>query len=165
MESVTDRIIEFIKSIGIPVEFGEITPEKQFLPGMCIHNGGLLIDMNSLKYPGDLLHEAGHIAVMTPAKRATINGTAGSDSDEDIGEEMMAIAWSYAAARHLQLDLKILFHPDGYKGDSDNIISNFSQGHYFGVPMLEWIGLTYDAKNAIEKNAEPYPHMNKWVRE
>ena len=116
MESVTRRIIDFIKSIGIPVEFGEISPEQQFLPGMCIYNSGLLIDRASLKYPGDLLHEAGHIAVITPAKRVDIHGKAGSDSDEDKGEEMMAIAWSYAAAKYLDIDPNIVFHAEGYKG-------------------------------------------------
>ena len=165
MESTTQRIIEFLKSIGIPVEYADISAEDQFLPGMCIRNSGLVIDINSLKHPGDLLHEAGHLAVTAPAKRATMNGKVANNSDEDIGEEIMAIAWSYAAAIRLQLDPKIVFHDDGYKGDSDHILRNFSQGYYIGVPMLQWIGLAYDFKNAKENNVDPYPHMIKWVRE
>lgn len=165
MEAVTARIIDFIRSIGIPVSFGEIAPEKQFLPGMCIQNSGLIIDMDALKYPGDLLHEAGHLAVITPAKRSSLNGKLESGSDEAMGEEMMAIAWSYAAAVHLQLDLNIVFHEDGYKGESDNLINNFSHGHYVGLPLLQWVGLTYDTQNAKVKNTQPFPHMLKWIRE
>ena len=165
MVAVTSQIIEFIRSIGIRVDFGEIAPEKQFLPGMCIENSGLMIDLNTLKYPGDLLHEAGHIAVTAPEKRALIDGVAGGDSDQDQGEAMMAIAWSYAAAKYLDIDPHIVFHKDGYKGGGISIVQNFSQGNFFGVPLLQWIGLTYEPKIALEKNTDPYPKMIKWVRE
>ena len=77
------------------------------------------MDSRQLKYPGDLLHEAGHIAVCTPEDRALI-GTSKMDSKwPSDGEEIAAIAWSYAAAMHINLDLTILFHPNGYKNDSN----------------------------------------------
>ena len=44
----TKKMIDFVQSIGITVDFGIIPLEKEFVPGICIHHGGLLIDINSL---------------------------------------------------------------------------------------------------------------------
>jgi hypothetical protein len=77
---------------------------------------------------------------------------------------MAAIAWSYAAARRLDLDLAILFHPDGYKGGAASLAENFAAGRYIGVPMLQWFGMTLEPRQAREQGAEPYPHMLRWMR-
>jgi len=58
--------------------------------------GVLSIDEMRLLYPGDILHEAGHIAVTSPDVRG------GSTFSSTPGEEMAAIAWSYAAALALE---------------------------------------------------------------
>lgn len=154
-----DKMVNFVKTIGIEVSFGEVTKEKEFLPGICIDKGGLLIDMERLKYPGDILHEAGHLAVATPDDRKAMDGVLYTGTDQSAGEEMMAIAWSYAAAKHLDIEMTVVFHEGGYKGGSNSIINNFSQGRYFGVPLLEWAGLTKQAGTSV------YPNMIKWVRE
>ena len=57
------KAVDFIQSIGISVLFREI-PEKSFLPGISIKAGEIIVDPEKLKYPGDILHEAGHIAVV-----------------------------------------------------------------------------------------------------
>jgi hypothetical protein len=67
--------------------------------------GGLIYDPGKLRYPGDLLHEAGHLAVMSPERRLRAQPYVGKYA----AEEMMAIAWSYAAAVHLGLDPSIVF--------------------------------------------------------
>ena len=138
--------------------------DKAFLPGICISNGGLIIDKATLRYPGDILHEAGHLAVVTSAERKSIDGILETDTDKSAGEEMMAIAWSYAAAVHLNIDPLIVFHENGYKGGGTAIVKNFSEGRYFGLPMLQWVGLTLDNKNALEKKQKPYPNMIAWIR-
>jgi hypothetical protein len=78
---------------------------------------------------------------------------------------MMAIAWSYAAAVHLQLPLEVLFHAEGYRGGSQSLIDNFAAGRYLAVPMLQWLGMTYDDKRAKEAGVDPYPNMVKWLRD
>src|SRR5690606_27859165 len=87
------RIILFLTNIGIPVRAGARS-QKPFLPGIWVEDGGLIADASSLLYPGDLLHEAGHLAVMPPDRRRKSSG----DIAVDPGEEMAAQAWSYAAA-------------------------------------------------------------------
>ena len=68
---------------------------------------------------------------------------------------MAAIAWSYAAALHLNLAPEVVFHAAGYRGGSRSMIENFSAGRYIGVPFLKWIGLTGDN----------YPAMTRWLRD
>lgn len=158
-----EKCIHFLNSIGIETVVRKIDTES-FLPGLLIEKGALSIDMDILKHPGDVLHEAGHIAV-TPAKlRSALNGKIIAKSKNRASEEMMAIAWSYAACIHLSLDPYFVFHDSGYHGGSDYLIDNFKQKKYFGLPMLQSIGLTADDKNAEDPNVSTYPHMIKWLR-
>jgi hypothetical protein len=108
-----------------------------------------------------LLHEAGHLAVMEPERRRRCHMNVGNRA----AEEMMAIAWSFAACTHLGIHPRVVFHPEGYKGGSDALIENFTAGRYFGVPMLQWVGMTLDEARAAELGLQPYPHMLKWLRE
>jgi hypothetical protein len=80
-------------------------------------------------------------------------------------EEMMAIAWSYAACIHLQIDPYFVFHEGGYQSGGKEIANNFNEKRYFGLPMLQWIGLTVDEKNAAALGIVPYPNMIKWLRD
>ncbi len=156
--SSTAAIVAFLDEIGLPVRFGDIS-EATFLPGVRIERGQLVVDEGRLLYPGDLLHEAGHLALLAPDRRAAITGEAGDDA----GYEMGAIAWSYAAALHIGLEPVIVFHGDGYRGSSRAIIENFAAGRYVGVPILEWLGLTVSAVGNGAQGATPYPHMLKWL--
>ncbi|HEY0734390.1 MAG TPA: hypothetical protein VGD69_05750 [Herpetosiphonaceae bacterium] len=155
----TAAIVDFLRTIGLDVRV-EPLPETTFLPGIWIERGALVVDEARLRYPGDLLHEAGHLAVAAPERRATITGDAGSDP----AEEMMAIAWSYAAAVQMGLDPAVVFHNDGYQGGGSSIVENFSQGRFFGVPMLQWLGMTVDPAQSGSRGLEPFPHMLQWLR-
>lgn len=155
---ITLQIINFLNQIGIRTEKATLS-EKTFLPGILIKDGQLFFDESAMLSPGDLLHEAGHLAVIPPGKRSQAN----DNVTDSYGDEMMAIGWSYAAALHLKIDPAVVFHPDGYRGGADSFLENFREGRFVGVPMLQWIGLTYDTKNAETAGVPPYPHMVKWV--
>ncbi len=158
--SITTAIVNFLVDIGLEVRFGEIAG-RTFLPGIIIEQGTLRIDEAQLKYPGDLLHEAGHLALKSPGRRKEVQIDAGKSA----GEEMGAIAWSYAALVHLQLDPAIVFHADGYRGGSTALIDNFAAGRYIGVPILQWRGLAAESQLARELGVTPYPQMIKWLRD
>jgi hypothetical protein len=158
--ALTHRIIDFILEIGLETAKAELS-QKTFLPGISVDRGAILLDESKLLYPGDLLHEAGHLAVISPEKRKRVRVDVGNKA----AEEMMAIAWSYAALLHLGLEPSVVFHEGGYRGGSESLIENFTNGRYIGVPMLEWIGLTADRRRAAEMGIRPYPHMIKWMLE
>jgi hypothetical protein len=156
-DPLTDQLAGFIRSIGIDVQAATLH-DPTLLPGLDIRNGAVLVDATRLAYPGDLLHEAGHVAVADPVQRKqpTLSPTG--------GDEMATLAWSFAAARHLGVALEILFHPDGYKGGSASLIENFSAGHYVGVPLLQYYGMTVEPRRAAERGVAPFPHMLRWLR-
>lgn len=157
-----DKCIMFLHEIGIETKFEKLD-EACFLPGLSIRNGTIIIDREALSYPGDILHEAGHIAVVPAAERSALNATAIEKRPMRESEEMMAIAWSYAACLHLQIDPYFVFHDDGYKGGGSYIADCFNQKQYFGLPMLQWMGMTLDDKNGALQNLPPYPCMLKWM--
>lgn len=157
-DELTNKIVHFLFEIGLKVEQAVLN-EETFLPGISVNRGVLLVDESKLKYPGDLLHEAGHLAVIPLNRRNQLR----KDVGKKAGEEMMAIAWSYAALVYLKLEPSVVFHSDGYRGGSESLIENFTQRYYFGVPTLQWIGLTADDNKAKEMGIEPYPNMIKWL--
>jgi len=158
-----DKSIRFLKTIGIPVHFRPVATDC-FLPGISIVNGEIIVDMEKLKYPGDILHEAGHIAVVPAKDRSTLNEQTIIQREQRDAEEMMVIAWSYAACVHLGIDAGFVFHDDGYKGGGSYIADNFKEGNYFGVPMLQWTGMALVKMDEEKPDLPVYPVMLHWLR-
>jgi hypothetical protein len=163
-DPVTRRIVEFLRSLGLVIRRGALTGPT-FLPGIRIERGELVVDEAALEHPGDLLHEAGHIAVTDPTERSRIDGKIRPTPGAEGGEEMAAIAWSYAAAVHIGIDPAVVFHADGYRGGAGSLLENFENGRYIGVPLLQWMAMTADGEAAERLGVEPYPHMLRWLRE
>jgi hypothetical protein len=151
-------VVGFLQKIGLTIRFAPLAADT-FLPGVTLEPGGLIVDPERLLYPGDLLHEAGHLATMLPAQRATTGSNAGSD----MGDEIAAQAWSYAAAVHLGLSPETVFHSAGYKGSAETLIQIYRDANV-GVPLLQWMGLTLDTTRAAAVSIPPYPHMIRWLR-
>jgi hypothetical protein len=158
--ATTARIAGFLEAIGLTVRCAEF-PDGTFLPGLQSEQGTLVVFESKLLYPGDLLLEAGHFAVLPADQR----GAQGPDAGAELGNEIAAISWSYAAAVHIGLDPAVVFHAHGYRGASQAYLDNFSEGRYVGVPLLQWMGLTADEQHAPALGVKPYPHMLRWLRE
>jgi len=157
-----EKCIGFLNSIGIKTIYKQLAPGS-FLPGLSIEEGCIIIDKEALLFPGDILHEAGHIAVVPADERSSLNASSIETRPRREAEEMMAIAWSYAACLHLEIDPHFVFHNNGYKGGGSHLADMFASKQYFGLPMLQWIGLCVDEKNASSKGVSPYPAMIKWM--
>jgi hypothetical protein len=161
---LTQKIAGFLNEIGIPTHPARLDGET-FLPGIRVRGGALLVDEERLAFPGDLLHEAGHLAVAPARLRAQLSDEVKlPDLNPDV-LEMQAIVWSYAAAAHLEIDPRIVFHPQGYKGRAENLLFNFSLGIFPGLNGLEESGLAFSERRARELGAEPFPKMRKWLRD
>ena len=152
------RIVAFLEAIGIEVRNEPVS--GSLLPGATVHRGALLFDPDTLPWPGDLLHEAGHIAVTDPAVRATLDEVSSSP-----GEELAAIAWSYAAAIAAEIDPDIVFHRDGYGRSGGGYLAEIFETSTCppGMPLLAWYGMTIDPARA-EPGQVPYPRMLRWLR-
>jgi len=152
--ATTATIVAFLRSIGIAVEPASL-PDDLFLPAMTVRDGVLLYDPDRLEWPGDLLHEAGHLAVTDPAIRPTI-----CEFDSGGGDEMAAMCWSYAAALAAGIDPRVVFHDHGYKGGGAHLAETYAKGSYIGLPMLQYYGLAARP----DEDHPPYPAMKRWLR-
>lgn len=148
----TRKILEFLEHIGLVIELCEFSQDS-FLPGIKVTRGVMLVDLKRLEYPGDLLHEAGHLALLSQTERENWSG----DFTDAGGYELGAIAWSYAASIHLRLAPDIVFHQNGYKGDAAWLAEQYTAETYIGLPMLEWRGM------ASSKGNHAYPEMRCWL--
>jgi hypothetical protein len=155
-----EAMIEFVRSLGLTV-IERSLPDPTILPGLTISHGGIVVDRERLSYPGDLLHEAGHLAVKASSDRTAVDHSAGTDP----AEEMMAMAWAWAAGRHLAIPADIVFHEAAYQGnDAGSLAEQFAEGGTFGVPMLQFFGMTAEPANADRLGREPFPAMTRWLR-
>lgn len=158
------KVLTFLDRIGIDVIERPIE-HATFLPGLDLGPSCIYVDYARLDYPGDILHEAGHLAVTPSAQRAIV-GSEQQDKDwPPQGEEIAAILWSYAAAIELDLPLNFIFHEHGYKDDSAWLIDNFVSGNYIGLPIMEWAGLSLGPQRAAKEGKPAFPAMLRWLRE
>ena len=97
----------------------------------------MVVDETKLKYPGDLLHEAGHLALSPPELRPLLDDKVELPGFDMDAIEVGTIAWSYAAGLHLGIEPEVVFHEEGYKGNSKGLLINFSVGVYIGLSVLE----------------------------
>ena len=150
-------LAELVRSVGIPVHVADL-PQLASFPGLDIEYGAVLIDESRLIHPGNILHEAGHIAVTDPAVR---NERKLSPTG---GEEVSTLAWSYAATLYLGFEPDLVFYPGSYQGWDIPLLEGFAEGRYIGIPLLQRYGMSYDAKSAATIGVRPFPHMVKWLR-
>jgi hypothetical protein len=153
----------FLTSIGLETCEAAV-PTDSFLPGVFLRAGTIEFDQQRLSWPGDLLHEAGHLAVTPAAHRKEIIGTLTPEQHFPQGGEVEAIAWSFAALSAIGLPIDVLFHPEGYKGQSTGLAFTYSLGVYPGAFGLELAGLTATPATAASLRVPPYPHMLHWLR-
>ncbi|MEZ5693399.1 MAG: hypothetical protein R3D99_06060 [Altererythrobacter sp.] len=160
-EAAGARSLAFIAELGIPVRLRQESEDfTQPITGLAICDGGVVIDPEVEIWPGDLLHEAGHIAVVEGERRPTLGAL---EPDQD--EEYMAIAWSYAAAKICDVGLRELFHAEGYKGSYEFARTCYATGQFVGADGLAAHGMTMlDLSRALATGVPSYPNMIRWLR-
>jgi hypothetical protein len=189
-DAALDAIVAFLSEVGLSVEHGA-TPDDAFLPGVILRDGGIVYTPEKLFTPGDLLHEAGHLAVVPAAHRHRIGADADAaiaailgeadaaggrtpvlDGLDGLGAELQAIAWSYAACVRLGLPLEIVFVPGAYGTDPNagvhpmTIAQQIALGFFPGVHRLVQAGMAGPAQGPLNPDAPPggFPTMTRWLQ-
>ena len=158
------RIVAFLRDIGLEVGEGPVGAES-FLPGVEVVAGAIVYDPARLAWPGDLLHEAGHIAITPAARRGDLPGLLEGLPVDAHGGEVDATAWAYAACVALGLAPEVLFHAGGYRGHGQDMAMMYSLGVYPGAAGLARAGLTHVGAEAASQGLPCYPRMVRWLRD
>ncbi len=154
----------FLARIGLPIA-EETLAADTFLPGIALRAGGLVVDADKLLWPGDLLHEAGHLAVLPAALRNDAHGDAPNDADVAFAGELEAMAWAYAAAVELALPMEVLIHDGGYHGKAQELLQMYTFGVYPGLRGLCENGMTMSRGFTVGCGPVQYPIMLRWLRD
>lgn len=175
----TARILSFLRTLGF--SFEALGNQACFIPGIAIcQNMVVAYDDKRWLSPGDLLHEAGHLAVIPAPFRDQIYGDPERTLDPLASEylsthrwlddnhredpvlrgliqcgESEAQAWSYAAASHLGIDPALVFHPGAYEGGSTGLLYGFRVNCHLGIHGLMACGMT---------TKRMFPKMNRWLQ-
>lgn len=170
--SAVERTTAFLDAIGIPTLAR--AGAKGFLDAIDIVDGTLHYDPQGVR-SSDLLHEAGHLAVIPSEWRGRANGDldivfkemcedAFSRFEVDSPElravmqsgEAEATAWSYAAGVAIGLDPDDIIHPDDYDGEGETVRLQLSFSSHFGVHGLRHGGMI--------ESVRTYPAMLRWLQ-
>ncbi len=182
-----EPIVAFVRGIGIGVEFGELG-RHGFLPGTNVQRGVIHVDPETLIGSGDLLHEAGHIAILSRRHWPRLGPNLQADMEAILAEEtaagtldpkltkaatmgeMMAQAWSYGAALQAGVPPSAVFFPGThrhhqYEGTHPMQIWIESGTHYGALALAE-IGLTGFSgpfAHMGDNGLPPFPRMSRWT--
>lgn len=174
------RVTAFLQDLGFEVRLD--AKVEGFLAGVEIADGVLCVESSADDLAGELLHEAGHLAIIPSLFRSSANGdlsvvskAMGEWIDNHIAEvgpddpmvrailqcgECEAVAWSYAAATAIGIDTRIPFFR-GFEGDGLALHDQVASGHHFGVHRLTAGGMTDLPR---PHSATPFPNMKRWCQ-
>src|SRR3954451_21718791 len=125
-DASTAAILDFLRRIGIDCELTELAEDDCFLPGIRLDGGRLLVDAERLLYPGDLLDEAGYLAVVRPDARRQMSGASTAVPGVDMKTAEVAAAWgSNPAALGAGPTPAEVFHDGRYRGCWKSLLSTF----------------------------------------
>ena len=151
-------IVAFLNKIGLLVEY--ISLDDSPISGVFLADGKLYVDRDKLLYPGELLFKAGQMAVVSPDERVRLNG----ESIHESSDEMMVIAWCWAALIHLNLSPEVIFYNRNSSCPTE-VIDKFNTGRFWGVPLLQWAGMSNEPTRALGGEMIVFPAMIKWLRD
>lgn len=142
----------------------EVVPDDSFLPGIAMIGTALAVDTTKLKWMGDLLHEAGHIAVLPSTLRHRAEKQFSHQTALEFAGELEAMAWAYAAIIEIGLPVEVLIHEGGYKGRPPALTQMYAMGVYPGLAGLCKAGMTMAPGFTADCGAVRYPAMLRWLR-
>lgn len=175
--------VEFLNCIGIPTELR--TGSKGFLGAVRIVDGQLLVD--PLCPVSDLLHEAGHIAIVPKRYRHLLNDDVSkghacmledvdqllvNDFDHPLYVAVMqsgdpeATAWAWAAGVHLGIAPEKIILDHQYERGGSNVRLALSVGQYAGINGIARAGFCGTNRViAHMKNIPCFPELAFWTQE
>ncbi len=165
-----DNALSFLAEVGIPASKGDVPPDS-FLPNITVKDG--VIVYNDATHISDLLHEAGHLAILPSRFRKSANKDFAKIirtmmenvdfSNPDAPEARAAIqcsdveatAWAYAAGKYLGIPDEEIILDHQYEGKGNETRDCLHAKCYFGINGLRAAGFFANVKS--------FPKMERWI--
>lgn len=161
MDNKLQQAINFLRDIGLNVEVRDRINTDCFIANIVTQDQKIFC--TNYAHPGDLLHEAGHVATAPKIIRQNLSHDFGLSASFDGLEyeqwmlywnDASAIAWSYMAARHIGLDPIISLENGIYDNDEGVICAKSSfetgQGNAYTCQLF-YLGML-DSKKSMVPN-------------
>jgi hypothetical protein len=173
---------EFLKRIGLRVH--EVAGASGFTEGVDIRDGELLVDPN-VACASNILHEAGHLAIVPPEFRGFFQSNVEGGQRRMLAALMEqniepdsplyraalncsdpeATAWAWAAGKHLGLDEEDIIQNHEYGGDGDSIRLQLALNAYAGIHGLARAGFCSTSERLSPMTGLPaFPNLAMWVQ-
>lgn len=170
------NVIDFLNKIGIKCHIVD-SVDGGFLKTILIKNGELYLTRKCKI--SDILHEAGHLAVLPPKYRMQASGNIidvlkkmYSEVDTLLPEnekymyceDCEATAWAFACGVYLKIPYNKIIEKRQYQNDGANILFGLKHNSYFGINKLARAGWCSARKMNETENRPLYPKLNKWLQ-
>lgn len=183
----TEKVCSFLRSIGLTVNRFPHEVDNGFIARIKVVDGRLNVYKDV--FPGDILHEAGHLCTMPSRFRPLAKGSLmeafkamSAYMDENFGglltypedpvyrgalqcSDPEATAWQYAAAQHIGLPDDWLFPRGSYDGTGETILQALKNNAYIGINGLQAAGWTSVRANSFRAEIPVFPELAYWVRD
>lgn len=176
-------VLAFLIELGLTIRCVEQLPDEGFMSDVRIVDGGLNVLPHALV--SNVLHEAGHLAVLPSRFRASANddvdsvietmlNTLAAEGEDPDGVAMRqamqageteATAWAWAAGQHLGVAPECIIRDDDYDGTGAELRFLLHQGRYLGIHGLAHGGLTTIRPMLGETDPlRVFPRMVRWLQ-
>ena len=170
------KVTAFLCAIGIQCQHGKVG--RSFINNVRIHAGALVI--NSKSTVGDILHEAGHVAIVPESLRHHAQGDLSGleraiskamdkvtyeqwERDDPAAKALLQIgdpeatAWAWAAGKHLDLPEHLIIQDDHYDGEGATIRFMLSHKQYAGINGM--------VTSRMLARIGAYPDLQRWTQQ
>lgn len=178
--TMLSQTIHFLNHIGLPTAIVDETPKSSFMPHLFIRHGTLEVTRDVLI--GDLLHDAGHLAVIPGRLRHLMHGNL-YRSFEAIFEQIAdlphdhpevvamihsddpaATAWAWACGVHLGIPHEDIITDASFGDAGADIRCMLSHHQYVGIHALQSSGFCA-AHGMCHPTLPVFPQLQFWVKD
>lgn len=170
-----NKILDFLGAIGIGTIIHTDKITGNFFPKVKIINGWLTYNPDAI--PSDILHEAGHIALVPFKYRSMCQADMGAsikaiwdkaNLEGEIGADTYifraliqcsdpeATAWAWAAGNLLGIPEDQIIRDHDYNGEGKEIRQMLSGNCYMGINGLRAAGMIDSVRD--------FPKMKRWIQ-
>lgn len=183
MSPELDRTVAFLKEIGLPVTVDATLRGEAFFERVQIEAGSLRVHPEALV--SDVLHEAGHLAVVPARWRHLIDGNVDEGIQRMFEEadrldlppdgpesrallqagEAEATAWAWAAGKHLGFPDDTIIRDSDYSNEGPWIRRGLALDEYLGINGLCYAGFCGRGLLGRRKKLPIYPNLAFWLQD